>query len=162
MQVQLAVLHSSSSCILREIFYTWKLLVINGHKRNRQFLVINVWPTMRRCCDFESLLEFLIPVRNEVAKVMFSRACVCPQGGLPQCMLGYPPGPDTHPLGPDPPPRDQTPPPREAATAADGTHPTGMHSCLGNNFWRLIHNNRHRPNTGNHSEMFKWVKLPSG
>ena len=41
-QVQLAVLYSSSSCILREIFYTWKLLVINGHKRNRQFLMINV------------------------------------------------------------------------------------------------------------------------
>ena len=24
----------------------------------------------------------------------------------------------------------QTPPPRETATAADGSHPTGMHSCL--------------------------------
>ena len=24
----------------------------------------------------------------------------------------------------------QTPPPRETATAADGTHPTGMHSCF--------------------------------
>ena len=41
----------------------------------------------------------------------------CPHWGeggcLPQCMLGY-----THP-------------PLQTATAADGTHPTGMHSC----FW---------------------------
>ena len=34
----------------------------------------------------------------------------------------------THTPGADP-PREQTPP-GETATAADGTHPTGMHSCL--------------------------------
>ena len=28
------------------------------------------------------------------------------------------------------PPRDQVHPPQDMATAADGTHPTGMHSCL--------------------------------
>ena len=27
-------------------------------------------------------------------------------------------------------PLGQTPPPQQTATAADGTHPTGMHSCL--------------------------------
>ena len=32
-----------------------------------------------------------------------------------------------HPLGADPPGADT--PPRDTATAADGTHPTGMHSC---------------------------------
>ena len=67
----------------------------------------------------------LITVRNEVAKVMFLQASVCPQGGwgcLPQCMVGYhtpqsrhthPPGADT-PLEQTPPradtPREQTPP----------------------------------------------------
>ena len=53
----------------------------------------------------------LITVRNEVAKVIFSQACVFPQGGggLPQCMMGCkPPSPDI-PLGPDI-PQKQTPP----------------------------------------------------
>ena len=36
---------------------------------------------------------FLLPSHNEVAKVMFLHLCVCPQGGLPQCMLGYHPLP---------------------------------------------------------------------
>ena len=77
------------------------------------------------------------------------------RGGLPECMLGY-----HHPLGADTPldqappgagtpwsrhPPEQAPPaadtpqnrhppragtPRQMATVADGTHPTGMHSCL--------------------------------
>ena len=101
-----------------------------------------------------------ITVRNEVAKVMFLQASVCPQGGrwgcLPQCMLGYhthPPPRSRHPPEQMPPqeqtpPREDTPPravtppeadtpPRDTATAADGTHPTGMHSCL-NKFWLLL------------------------
>ena len=74
---------------------------------------------------------------------MFSQACVCLRGGLPQCMLEYhltgtdPPGADTPPEQTPPPGADthpeQTPradPPRETATAADGTHPTGIHSCF--------------------------------
>ena len=51
-------------------------------------------------------------VRNEVAKVIFLQASVCPQGGwgcLPQCMLGY------HPLGSRQPPRADIP--TGAATA---------------------------------------------
>ena len=100
-----------------------------------------------------------ITVRNEVAKVMCLQASVCPKGGggwgcLPQCMLGYHPPASRPPLEQTPPqeqtpPREQTPPPqsrqppqsrppeadtpsgsRDTATAADGTHPTGMHSCL--------------------------------
>ena len=94
----------------------------------------------------------IVTVRNEVAKVMFFTGICLSTGGwgcLPQCMLGYhparsrhppsrPPGADTpHPPRADtpreqtPPPREQTPPPppRDTATAADGTHPAGMHSC---------------------------------
>ena len=44
-------------------------------------------------------------------------------GGLPQCMLGYTPL-GRHPLLVRHPP-GQTPPPK-TATAADGTHPTGI------------------------------------
>ena len=81
-------------------------------------------------------------VRNEVAKVIFSQACVCPQGGLPQCMLRYhsPPAdtpradPPTHPSPQSrhPPPLEQTdtPPPGETATVADGTHPTGINGRI--------------------------------
>ena len=32
------------------------------------------------------------------------------------------------------PPRTDTPPPSKTATAADGTHPTGMHSCIHNDY----------------------------
>ena len=129
------------------------------------------------------LYLYLITVRNEVAKVMFLQASVCPQWGV--CLSAWwdtspradtpqeqthlpgnryippeqtshqsrhtprsrhPPGADTPqeqtpPWEQTPPPLEQTPPrsrhtprskhtpPRETATAADGTHPTGMHSC---------------------------------
>ena len=70
----------------------------------------------------------VITVRNSsCGKVMFSQACVknSVQGvSSPLHMLGYTPGhthiPWTHPLPPLPP---------ETATAVDGTHSTGMHSC---------------------------------
>ena len=67
------------------------------------------------------------------AKVIFSQACVCPQGGLPQCMLGYTPR-SRHPLGsrhppeqtplgsrhpPDQTPREQTPPRSRPPPGAD-------------------------------------------
>ena len=39
----------------------------------------------------------------------------------------HPPGADTPQQTPLP--QEQTPQPRETATAADSTHPTGMHSC---------------------------------
>ena len=125
-----------------------------------------------------------ITVRNEVEKVMFLQASVCPRGGLPtppeQTPLGsdtsrpgtppldqvQPPGPGTHPLeqthppGPGVPPNrhppdqvyppEQTPPgtryippdqvhPPDMATAADGTHPTGMHSCFIKRWPLIIH-----------------------
>ena len=90
--------------------------------------------------------KLFITVRNGVAKVMFLQACVCPQGGY---LTRYtppgqdtPPGPGTLPGADTPPGPGTTPrtrytphdqvhphPPRDTATAADGTHPTGMHSC---------------------------------
>ena len=47
-----------------------------------------------------------------------------------------PPGADTSPREQTHPPESRQPPreqttPRETAAAADGTHPTGMHSCFG-------------------------------
>ena len=75
---------------------------------------------------------------------MFLQVFVCPQGG--STWAGTPRD-QVHPLGPDTPPGTRyipqtrytpgpgTPPPRpgtprETADAADGTHPTGVHSCL--------------------------------
>ena len=95
---------------------------------------------------FQKLLSLdnmnFITVRNEVAKVMFLHLSVSHSvhGGvcLSACW-------DTTPLGAGIPPEQARPwtrPPRtrhpsgsrhrpgaETATAADGTHPTGMHSC---------------------------------
>ena len=90
-----------------------------------------------------TMMSLIFTVRKEVAKVMFLQACVCPHGGvcLSACWDTTPPS--RHPPRSRPPwstPREQTPPrrrtpgsrppPGEMATAADGTHPTGMHSCL--------------------------------
>ena len=56
----------------------------------------------------------IITVRKQsCGKVMFSEACI------PACTGADPPGRI---------PTRQTPPPQQTATAADGTHPTGMHS----------------------------------
>ena len=72
----------------------------------------------------------LLPSANEVAERLCFYTCLsfCPRGRgcLPQCMLGYTPQADT-PLGRHP--------LQQTTTAADGTHPTGMHSC----FFMLIH-----------------------
>ena len=135
----------------------------------------------------------LVTVRNEVAKVMFLQACVCPQGGEyltrytppvdqvhpPVDQVHTPPWDQVHPLGPGTPPgtrytplgpctlpgpgtpprtrytpKDQVhssrtsryTPPRDTATAADGTHPTGMHFCTilnhSNIKYKLFHNRK--------------------
>ena len=76
----------------------------------------------------------IITVRNEAAKVMFLQVCVCPQGGgIPACLAtdvqggawsgGSAPGGlvSQHAL--------RHTPPGEMATAVEGTHPTGIHSC---------------------------------
>ena len=106
----------------------------------------------------EVILRCLITVRNEVAKVMFSQACVCRRGGawsqgdawsrgeglvpgglVPGgvCSRGSGPGGvggsgprgSLVPGGVGIPACTEADPLGEMATAADGTHPTGMHSC---------------------------------
>ena len=93
--------------------------------------------------EFQEIPEFLLlPSANEVAEEnVFTPVCqsfcsrgggVHPLGRQPPAWADTPPGRDSpgrHPLGRLSPPR-QTHPPPETATAAEGTHPTGMHSCL--------------------------------
>ena len=73
-------------------------------------------PHTVQMCKYKGILECsrIFTVRNEVAKVMFLHLSVCPQGGLPPCMLGYhhhhPYSVTRHPPGPDQIPKEQTPP----------------------------------------------------
>ena len=71
---------------------------------------------------------------------VFTGVCLSTRGRcLPKCMLGYTPRTKSRPPGTKsrhPPDQKQTSPrdqrqtlPRQTATAVDGTHPTGMHSC---------------------------------
>ena len=72
-------------------------------------------------CNYLSLWHHgLLPPANEVwSKVICLQACVCPRGGVAWSWGGWVHGPGgVH--GGDPP----------TATAAGGTHPTRMHSCL--------------------------------
>ena len=66
--------------------------------------------------------------QRSCSKVMFLHlsAILSTGGYLPQYMLRYTPPGQTPP---EQTPPGQTPPP-PAVTAADGTHPTGMHSCF--------------------------------
>ena len=70
------------------------------------------------------IINFYRPQRS-CGKVMFLHLSVILSTG--GCLADTPPG--RHPPRADTlPPRADTPPP-ETATAGDGTHPTGMHSC---------------------------------
>ena len=90
---------------------------------------------LNSCCCFFHKRSYASVGIFAVRNVIFSQACVKNSvygvggGFLPQSMLGHthtPPG-QTHPSWADTPP-GQTPP-LPTATAADGTHPTGMLSC---------------------------------
>ena len=74
-----------------------------------------------KMCMVCSIMRFLPSASKLRQGNIFRSVCqeFCPHGGgcLPQCMLGY------TPLG-------RHPPPQQTATAADGKHPTGMHSCF--------------------------------
>ena len=89
---------------------------------------------MRPVDTYCNAVSYYRPQRS-CRKVMYSQVCVknSVHGGgwgcLPQCMLGYIHSPisgQTPPLGRHPLGRH---PPGQTATAADGMHPTGMHSC---------------------------------
>ena len=76
----------------------------------------------RRVSDRE---HFYRPQRSW-GKVIFSQACVIlfTEGGLPQCMLGYPPD---QPPTPNPPGAEYA---GRYGQCAGGTIPTGMQSCF--------------------------------
>ena len=95
--------------------------------------------TVTTVVNISGYLYAIFTVRKRsCGKVMFLHLSVILSGGgcLPQCMLGY-----THPVSRHPPwsrhppsvkqtpPRSRHYPPEQTATAVDGTHPTGMHSC---------------------------------
>ena len=83
------------------------------------------------CQYFHQRLIFT--VRNEVAKVIFLHlSIILFTGGvcLSACWDTTPPDQAQPPKTRHPPGTRHHPPPgAETATAADGTHPTGMHSC---------------------------------
>ena len=66
----------------------------------------------------------LLPSTTKLRRLCFY-TCLsfCPRGGSASVHAGIP-GPQEQT------PRDQAPFPRQTATVADGTHPTGMHSCF--------------------------------
>ena len=80
-------------------------------------------------------LFYIYRPQRSCDKVMFlHRSVILSTGGVSQHALrqtppGRHPARQTHPGQAHTPP-GQTPPPQETATAADGTHRTGMHSCL--------------------------------
>ena len=82
------------------------------------------------------LFIYFITVHNEVAKVMFLHLSVILFTGRGSTWAGppwdqvQPPRDQVQPPGPGTPPGTRYTPPLETATVADGTHPTGMHSCI--------------------------------
>ena len=115
----------------------------------------------------ERILSNFLYYHRSCGKVIFSQASVILStwGG---CVW------QTPPAWADPSPRDppwadtpwadtprQTPPwadtPLPAATAADGTHPTGMHSCFYAVFEKIwLKNNRLTPRLGNPGSATAW------
>ena len=95
----------------------------------------------RNCLDF---MEFLLSANEVAVGNVFTPVCDSVHGGRHplsrhplgrqtphgQTPLGRHPSPGKHPPTSWQTPPRQTPPPRPpTASAADGTHPTGMHSC---------------------------------
>ena len=81
--------------------------------------------------DLLEKTDLLLASANEVCEgYVFTPVCHSVHKGgrcLSQCMLGYTPRADTPPESRHPPRADT---PQQTVTAADGTHPTGMHSCI--------------------------------
>ena len=79
----------------------------------------------RKLESVTSTNQILLPPANEVwGKVICLQVCVCPRGAGPGgCLVRGVPARGGGVPGGDLPP---------TATAADGTHPTGMHSCSSN------------------------------
>ena len=98
---------------------------LDGHRRSWDWYGGRTWRYDHTWVRSQSLGYSLLPS----AMKLFLQACVCPHVGVSASVHA-----GIHPLGADPSrkqtPWEQTPPPKswETATAADGTHPTRMHS----------------------------------
>ena len=110
-----------------------------GSSRQITYKLINL-------IQVDSSSKNIITVRKRnCGKIMFSQACVknSVHRGVytrvpsAQCMLGYIPLADTS-LADTPSPPSRPPPP--TATAADATHPTGMHSFICYFHIQFLHN----------------------
>ena len=98
--------------------YLFKLVHLQTPGADIWWLLKHITRIVSKRMDPILLEFFLVTVRNSsCGKVMFSQVSVCPRGEgcTPPCQA------DTNP------PAGRRPP--QMATAADGTHPTGMHSC---------------------------------
>ena len=87
------------------------------------YLILSKMNAFQLAMHIHFMIHFITARNSSCGKVMFSQASVILSVGgcLSHCLLGYIPQADT--------PWEDTPPP-EMATAADGRHPPGMHSCL--------------------------------
>ena len=111
---------------------------LDGHRRSwdwyggrtyEPLLGFQTWRYDHTWVRSESLGYSLLPSAMKLQRLCFyRRVSVHMLGCLPQCMLGYTPWEQTPPGSR--PPGSRHPPPKswETATAADGTHPTRMHS----------------------------------
>ena len=103
--------------------------VTNRIKGNRKIFAVLVFHVVNQV-NSPVRIDFYRPQRSCEGYV-FTRVCLSTGEGVPgQAPLDqvHPPGKHTHP--PRSTPRGKHTPPRETADAADGTHPTGMHSCF--------------------------------
>ena len=139
-------------------------MVPKGREAKKTCVKTMVLKCVRKSTKRLTIQWNLITVRNEVAKVVFLQMCVCPRGegwvgGIPACLaVGIPAYLAAGFRGECAIPaclatglqgggvcsgdcsggalRGETPP-KQTATVADGTHPTGMHSCFFDRFSRL-------------------------
>ena len=124
----------------------WVKAKWTSHKNDFCLYFFAIWLRGVGCYAFRCFAPFavnlfnLLPSATKLQRLCFYRRLSVHSGvgvsasvhaGIPS-PLSRPPGADTHPRSRHPPgaatPREQTSP-RDTTTAADGTHPTGMHSC---------------------------------
>ena len=85
------------------------------------------------------VIQAFLPSATKLRRFCFYSCLSVHSGGSASVQVGIPippPGPGT-PLRTRHPSRTRHPP-QETATAADGTHPTGMHSCFKKLSWRQV------------------------
>ena len=131
-------------------FYVWKLSFVSNTLLiwGNEIWCNGTWSVFKFCDKQWRIQDFTVEVaptyyyrpQRSCDKVMFLHLSVILFTGE-RVSSRHPPGSrhrreqtvDTPCPRVDPPPEQTSPPPRETATAADGTHPTGMHS-----FWNFF------------------------